>query len=215
MTQPLDAIAKGFLVTVGNAARAMAKREDLPKPARAPAPRAKGPAKAQPTAPEAPPPLPTFDVDEFRRRMPDHEQAARLERLARSNAAPGENRAPWCAWAGAMSEPIKNRRQRYYAENREKVRERQRLYYLANRDAMRERQRSYYAENRERELERQHRFYFANREHILEQKRANRADRCNIALAAAILAEMRRNPRTRRRVARLMREVNNPHGANA
>jgi hypothetical protein len=36
-----------------------------------------------------------------------------------------------------MSEPIKNRRQRYYAENRAKVRERQRRYYLANRDAMR------------------------------------------------------------------------------
>jgi len=51
---------------------------------------------------------------------------------------------------------IKDRHQRYYAENREKVRERQRRYYLANRDAMRERQRN--AENRAHELERQHRF---------------------------------------------------------
>jgi hypothetical protein len=84
MTQPLDATAKGFLVTVGNAAR-MAKREDLPTPARAPAARAKGPAKAQPT-PEAPP-QPPVDVDAFRRRMREHERAARLERLASSNAA--------------------------------------------------------------------------------------------------------------------------------
>ena len=84
MDKPLDATAKGFLVTVGNAAR-MAKRDDLPTPARAPAPRAKGPAKAQPT-PEAPP-APAFDVDEFRRRRREHELAARLDELARRNAA--------------------------------------------------------------------------------------------------------------------------------
>jgi hypothetical protein len=43
-----------------------------------------------------------------------------------------------------MSEPqpIKNRHQIYYAENRQKVRERQRRYHLPNRDAMRERPRA-------------------------------------------------------------------------
>jgi hypothetical protein len=73
--------------------------------------------------------------------------------------------------------PIESRRQRYYAENREKVRERQRLYYRANRDAMCERQRKYYLENSERERERLQQFYFANRERILKRKRAARSAR--------------------------------------
>jgi hypothetical protein len=85
MDKPLDAAARAFLLTVGNAARALARREDLPTPAGAPAPRAKGPAKAQPT-PEASP-APAFDVEEFRRRRREHELAARLDELARRNAA--------------------------------------------------------------------------------------------------------------------------------
>jgi hypothetical protein len=85
MDKPLDATARAFLVTVGNAAKAMAKREDLPTPAGAPAPRAKGPAKAQPTPEE--PAEPKVDIDQFRRRKRDHELAARLERLASSNAS--------------------------------------------------------------------------------------------------------------------------------
>ena len=84
MAKPLGVTERAFLQVVGNAARA-AKREDLPTPAGAPAPRAKGPAKAQPT-PEAPP-APAFDVDEFRRRRREHELAARLDELARRNAA--------------------------------------------------------------------------------------------------------------------------------
>ena len=83
MAKPLGATERAFLQVVGNAARA-AKREDLPTPAGAPAPRAKGPAKAQPT-PEAPA-EPKVDIDAFRRRQREHERAARLERLARSNA---------------------------------------------------------------------------------------------------------------------------------
>jgi len=83
MAKPLGATERAFLQVVGNAARA-AKREDLPTPAGAPAARAKGPAKAQP-APEAPP-APKVDIDAFRRRQREHERAARLDRLARSNA---------------------------------------------------------------------------------------------------------------------------------
>jgi hypothetical protein len=45
------------------------------------------PAKAQLLLEATPSPLPSFDVDEFRRRQREHERAARLERLARSNAA--------------------------------------------------------------------------------------------------------------------------------
>jgi hypothetical protein len=84
MAKPLGATERAFLVTVGNAAKATAKREDLPTPARAPAPRAKGPAKAQP--PEAPA-EPKIDIDAFRRRQREHERAARLEQLCQRNAA--------------------------------------------------------------------------------------------------------------------------------
>jgi hypothetical protein len=84
MAKPLGATERAFLQVVGNAARA-AKREDLPTPAGAPAPRAKGPAKAQPT-PEAPA-EPKVDIDQFRRRMREHERARRLEQLGRFNAA--------------------------------------------------------------------------------------------------------------------------------
>jgi hypothetical protein len=59
MTQPLDGTARAFLLTVGNAARAVARREDLPTPAGAPAPRAPDPANAQPT-PEARPRRPSI-----------------------------------------------------------------------------------------------------------------------------------------------------------
>jgi hypothetical protein len=49
------------------------------------------PVKAQLLLEAAPsaeaPPLPPIDVDEFRRRMRDHERARRLEQLGRSNAA--------------------------------------------------------------------------------------------------------------------------------
>jgi hypothetical protein len=54
MTQPIDGTARAFLLTVGNAVRAVARREDLPTPAGAPAPRPPHPAKAQPTPPAPP-----------------------------------------------------------------------------------------------------------------------------------------------------------------
>lgn len=86
MTRPLDATARAFLLTIGNAARLAPRGKARPTPAGAPAPRA-------PDPPEAPPAT-AFDVDEFRRRMSEHERAARLERLARSNAAAwGEQQA--------------------------------------------------------------------------------------------------------------------------
>jgi hypothetical protein len=85
MTQPLDGTARAFLLTVGNAARAVARREDLPTSAGAPAQRAPDPAKAQPT-PEATP-TPPIDLNEMLRRRRERERAARFEELARRNAA--------------------------------------------------------------------------------------------------------------------------------
>jgi hypothetical protein len=81
MAQPLDETARAFLLTVGNSARAVARREDLPTPAGAPAPRPPDLAKAHPT-PDAPP-APPIDLNEMLRR--ERERAARLEELARRN----------------------------------------------------------------------------------------------------------------------------------
>jgi hypothetical protein len=79
MTRPLDATARAFLLTVGNAARSAPRGKARPAPARL---------DAQPAAqPTQDPPQPRVDIDEFRRRQREHERAARLERLARSNAA--------------------------------------------------------------------------------------------------------------------------------
>jgi hypothetical protein len=57
MDRPLDAIARAFLLTIGNAAKASAKREARPTPS---ARRTPDPAKAQPSpeAPRAPQPPP-------------------------------------------------------------------------------------------------------------------------------------------------------------
>jgi hypothetical protein len=81
MTRPLDATARAFLLTIGNAARSTPRGKTRPTSAGAPAP-----AHLEAQTPEAPA-LPRVDVDELRRRMREHERAARLERLARSNAA--------------------------------------------------------------------------------------------------------------------------------
>jgi hypothetical protein len=80
MGHPLDATARAFLLTVGNAARSTPRGKARPASARIEAQ-----TKAQPT-PEAPP-APPVDVDAFRARMRDHERARRLEQLGRSNAA--------------------------------------------------------------------------------------------------------------------------------
>jgi hypothetical protein len=85
MTRPLDATARAFLATVGNAARLAPRGKARPTPTGTPAPaRLEAQTAAQPT-PEAPP-APAFDVDEFRRRRREHELAARLEELGRRNA---------------------------------------------------------------------------------------------------------------------------------
>ena len=81
MDKPLDGTARAFLLMVGNAARSTPRGKARSAPARIEAQ-----TKAQPTPPEAPP-APAFDVDAFRRRMREREQAARLEQLGRSNAA--------------------------------------------------------------------------------------------------------------------------------
>jgi hypothetical protein len=68
-----------FIIAIGRAALAGHKA----------APQTEDEAKARPAAlpPPAEAPVPWIDVDAFRRRMRDHERAARLERLASSNAA--------------------------------------------------------------------------------------------------------------------------------
>ena len=86
MTQPLDEMAKAFLQTIGSAAKAAPRGKARQTPTGTPAPaRLEAQTAAQPT-PEAPP-QPPIDVDAFRRRMREHELAARFERLASSNAA--------------------------------------------------------------------------------------------------------------------------------
>jgi hypothetical protein len=85
MTRPLDATARAFLFTIGNAARSVPRSKVRQTPAGAPPPaRLEAQTAAQPT-PEAPP-APAFDVDEFRRRRREHELAARLDELGRRNA---------------------------------------------------------------------------------------------------------------------------------
>jgi hypothetical protein len=69
-----------FLIAIGRAALAGHKA----------APQTEDEAKARPATlppPAEVPPSPWIDADEFRRRMREHERAARFERLARSNAA--------------------------------------------------------------------------------------------------------------------------------
>jgi hypothetical protein len=83
MTRPLDATARAFLATISNAARSAPRSKVRQTPAGAPAPAR---IEAHTATPEAPP-APAFDVDEFRRRMREHERAARFEELARRNAA--------------------------------------------------------------------------------------------------------------------------------
>jgi hypothetical protein len=85
MDKPLDGTARAFLLTVGNAARAVARREDLPAPAGAPASRPPDLAKAVPS-PDTPP-APPIDLNEMLRRRQERERAARFEELARRNAA--------------------------------------------------------------------------------------------------------------------------------
>jgi hypothetical protein len=83
MDRPLDGTARAFMLTIGAAARSALRGKARPTSACLEAQ-----TKAQPT-PEAPPApaFPPVDVDAFRRRMREHERAARFEELARRNAA--------------------------------------------------------------------------------------------------------------------------------
>lgn len=80
MSHPLDETARAFLLTVGNTARAAAKREGAPTSVvasePAPSPRSK-PVPAEPKV----------DIDEFRRRQREHARRARYDELAANNAA--------------------------------------------------------------------------------------------------------------------------------
>ena len=69
---------RAFLLTIGNAARAAAKREGQPTFVVASDP--------APTPRSAPAAEPKVDIDAFRRRQRAHEQAARLQELASRNA---------------------------------------------------------------------------------------------------------------------------------
>lgn len=71
---------RGFLVTIGNAARQAARGPTRPMPAGAPTP-----VKAQPS-PEAPSP-PPIDVDEFIRARREHALRERLQEMGRHNEA--------------------------------------------------------------------------------------------------------------------------------
>jgi hypothetical protein len=73
----LGGLEAGFLSTIDAAVRG-----DRLSAANVP-----NPAKARLLLEVTPPPLPSFDVDEFRRRRREREQAARLEELGRRNEA--------------------------------------------------------------------------------------------------------------------------------
>jgi hypothetical protein len=75
MTQPLDATARAFLQTIGNAAKASAKR--------GPTPSARRTAAAPPV--QVPPAAPV-DLNEMLRRRRERERAAKLEEFGRRNA---------------------------------------------------------------------------------------------------------------------------------
>jgi hypothetical protein len=80
MSAKLGDMETAFLIAIGRAALAGHKA----------APQTEDEAKARPATlppPAEVPPAPWIDADEFRRRMREHERAARFERLARSNAA--------------------------------------------------------------------------------------------------------------------------------
>lgn len=75
MPRELDAMARGFLVTIGNAARRTASCEAQPAPG------------AAPTPPAVPPPAaPSIDVDTMWARARERQRKARFEEFARRNA---------------------------------------------------------------------------------------------------------------------------------
>jgi hypothetical protein len=80
MPEKLGASERAFLLTIGNAARSVARGEVEPTPAGVPTP-----VKALPS-PEAPP-SPSIDIEGFLRVRRECDMHDRLEELARNNAA--------------------------------------------------------------------------------------------------------------------------------
>jgi hypothetical protein len=81
MSQPLDGRARAFLVAVGKAAQAAAKREGPPASSEAPATlRHEAPTPAAPPAPAA-------GVEDFLRLARERAERARIEELWRANSA--------------------------------------------------------------------------------------------------------------------------------
>jgi hypothetical protein len=78
MDRPLGEMERAFLQTIGNAARAEAKREGKPTSL------ASDPASALRSAPSA---EFKIDIEEFRRRQREHERRAQYEELAANNAS--------------------------------------------------------------------------------------------------------------------------------
>jgi hypothetical protein len=94
MTQPLDEIAKAFLVTVGNAARAMAKRETRPAPS----------VRRKPAPPPEPTPAAPVDLNEMIRRRRERMSVRRLEEFGRSNEWARREQAEMVHGMGAGSD---------------------------------------------------------------------------------------------------------------
>ena len=74
----------------------------------------------------------------------------------------------------------RERKRRFYEENREKVLERKRRFYEENREKVLERDRRYREENREKVLERKRRYYEENRDKRLEYRRRYREENRDI-----------------------------------
>ena len=74
----------------------------------------------------------------------------------------------------------RERKRRYYEENRDKELEYARRYHEGNRDKVREYKRRYREENRDKELEYQRRYYEENRDKARERKRRYREENRDI-----------------------------------
>jgi len=82
MPKKLGGQERGFLLTIGNAARSAARGEVQPRPAAAPR------QVEVPPSPSPSQPSPAIDLGEFLRQRREQAQAARLEELWRQNSGP-------------------------------------------------------------------------------------------------------------------------------
>jgi hypothetical protein len=91
MDRPFDATARAFLLTIGNAAKASAKREARPMPS----------ARRTPAPPPEPTPAAPVDFSEMLRRRLERDGARRMEEFGRSNAAAWGEQAEMVRGMGA------------------------------------------------------------------------------------------------------------------